>query len=54
MCGWCAWGVGGSLGVCGVCIGHGCKERMSLAPLYNPDSLENPDTCLGILFLFTS
>ena len=30
VCGWRVRGVGGSLGVSGVCIGYGCKERISL------------------------
>ena len=56
-------GVGGVCGECGVCVGRvwcvGCawgvwsvwllgKERLSLAPLYYPDTLVNPDTCLGL------
>ena len=32
-----AWGVRGGVGV-------GRKERVSLAPLYYPDTLVNPDT----------
>ena len=27
----------------------GCKEKVSLTPLYYLDTLENPDTCLSIL-----
>ena len=37
VCLWCVWGCG--RGVRG--------EKVSLAPLYNPDTLVNPDTCLG-------
>ena len=33
---------GGVRGVCGGCRGR--KERVSLAPLYYPDTLVNPDT----------
>ena len=37
---WCVWG-----GVWGrVCVGRGSKYR---SPLYLPDTLVNPDTCLG-------
>ena len=47
---WGVRGVGGSFGVRGVCVG--CKERVvSLAPLYNPDTLVNLDTCLGKRFI---
>ena len=28
-----------------------CKEKVSLAPLYYPGTLANPDTCLGILYI---
>ena len=49
---WCVWGVGcvwhvwGVWGrAWGVCVGQ--KVLVSLAPLYYPDTLVNPDTCLG-------
>ena len=32
--------------VCGVCV-RSRGEKVSLAPLYYPDTLVNPDTCLG-------
>ena len=46
--------------VCGVCVGacvvcvcvggRGCGRKcVSFAPLYYPDTLVNPDTCLGSL-----
>ena len=41
----CGVGVGVAWDVRGV--GMGRKERVSLAPLYYPDTLVNPDTCLG-------
>ena len=41
---WCVCGV--CVGVCGVFRG----EKVSLAPLYYPDTLINPDTCLGAIF----
>ena len=55
------WGVWGVCGVCCACVGCvvrvcvgecvGCGrvrgEKVSLAPLYYPDTLVNPDTCLG-------
>ena len=51
----CAWGCEGAW-VCegawgcvgrawGVCVGQ--EKWVSLAPLYYPDTLVNPDTCLG-------
>ena len=39
------------MGVCrgGLCGGvGGGEEKVSLAPLYYPDTLVNPDTCLGV------
>ena len=54
------WGLG--WGVCGVCCARVCVwcvwgcgrgvrgEKVSLAPLYNPDTLVNPDTCLGAFY----
>ena len=67
------WGVGacwGSVGGLWGCVGGcvrclcvlGCgvrgEEKVSLAPLYYPDTLVNPDTCLGnvhlLLFDFMS
>ena len=52
VCVGCVWGVcgacvGGCLGWC--CWGRG-REKVSLAPLYYPDTLVNPDTCLGHSF----
>ena len=41
---WGAWDVRGVY----VCVWR--KERVSLAPLYYPDALVNPDTCLGVTF----
>ena len=41
-------------GVSRACVGHvwgvcgGQKVLVSLAPLYYPDTLVNPDTCLGL------
>ena len=50
------WGVLGCvLGVCGgvvgACVwgGGGVAERKYRSPLYYPDTLVNPDTCLGII-----
>ena len=43
---WVCWCV---CGVCGVCGGFR-GEKVSLAPLYYPDTLINPDTCLGVIF----
>ena len=50
----CVWGVcGACVGrVWGVCVGQ--KLFVSLAPLYYPDTLVNPDTCLGIAKNLTS
>ena len=51
-CGGVVWGVvwGVCWGVCGACVGV-CwgfmGEKVSLAPLYYPDTFVNPDTCLG-------
>ena len=55
MCG--EWGVcsmfGACVGVCGrawgVCVGQ--KVLVSLTPLYYPDTLVNPDTCILRLIL---
>ena len=41
-----AWGVRG-VRAWGRGVGVRRKERVSLAPLYYPDTLVNPDTCLG-------
>ena len=45
----CWAGVG--CGDVGGCVGWWCwgraREKVSLAPLYFPDTLVNPDTCLG-------
>ena len=41
----CGVRVGGAWDVRGV--GAGRKERVSLARLYYPDTMVNPDTCLG-------
>ena len=59
-CAGCVWGVCGVCvervqGVCracaarawGVCVGQ--EVLVSLAPLYYPDTLVNPDTCLGVI-----
>ena len=51
VCGVCVGCVGRGW-KCGTCVGRwgrcvGRKERVSLAPLYYPDTLVNPDTCLG-------
>ena len=44
-------GVGAWGGVCGVCntipLFFDCEAVTTLAPLYYPDTLVNPDTCLG-------
>ena len=36
----------------GECVGCGRVrgEKVSLAPLYYPDTLVNPDTCLGVFY----
>ena len=39
--------------VCGVCeCVRSRGEKVSLAPLYYPDTLVNPDTCLGSIEAF--
>ena len=50
----------GVSGVSGKCVGDGMmlkSVRMArgqqLAPLYYPDTLVNPDTCLGIVYSTT-
>ena len=49
----CVLGHGGCGGVCGIvcgaCVGCWCcgRKSVSFAPLYYPDTLVNPDTCLG-------
>ena len=44
---WLYFSWANSLDVRGAC--GSCKEKVSLAPLYYPDTLVNPDTCLGIV-----
>ena len=50
MCGGVCWVCLGAC-VCGVCV-RSRGEKVSLAPLYYPDTLVNPDTCLGSLKCF--
>ena len=54
LCGVCGVCVGACGGMCCVCV-LGCGGRgevkVSLAPLYYPDTLVNPDTCLVSLTL---
>ena len=45
MCGGVCWVCLGAC-VCGGCV-RSRGEKVSLAPLYYPDTLVNPDTCLG-------
>ena len=58
VCGVCVGG-GRVWGACGVCVvggrggrvgggGGGVVERKYRSPLYYPDTLVNPDTCLGV------
>ena len=48
-----AWECEGAWGYEGACVGRawgvcvGQEKWVSLAPLYYPDTLVNPDTCLG-------
>ena len=50
---WGAFGGGVCVewGVCGVCESgvRSLGERKYRSPLYYPDTLVNPDTCLGVL-----
>ena len=46
---WVGWVLGRVCrGVWGVSGGGLWGEKVSLAPLYYPDTLVNPDTCLGL------
>ena len=53
VCGVCVGGVLGRVGVCvGACWGvRAFGERKYRSPLYYPDTLVHPDTCLGKLFI---